>query len=78
MLEKNRRIVWNQFFFISKNKKNLTAAIIEINESMILNEFTIFEWQAANILLKFNVRNSNMFNMSNKMLANVTDLFNQT
>ena len=32
---------------------------------MILNEFTIFEWQAANILLKFNVRNSNMFNMSN-------------
>ena len=45
---------------------------------MILNEFTIFEWQAANILLKFNVRNSSMFNMSNKMLANVTDLFNQT
>ena len=42
---------------------------------MILNEFTIFEWQAANILLKFNVR---MFNMSNKMLANVTDLLNLT
>ena len=59
MLEKNRRIIK---LFISKNKKNLTATI---NESMILNEFTIFEWQAANILLKFNVRNSNMFNMSN-------------
>ena len=60
MLEKNRRIVWNQTFFLKI--KNLTATI---NESMILNEFTIFEWQAANILLKFNVRNSNMFNMSN-------------
>ena len=33
------------------------------------------KWQAANILLKFNVR---MFNMTNQMLANVTDLLNLT
>ena len=77
MLEKIEELC--EIIFIknySKNKKKSHRDHQWINDFEWIYNFWMTSRQ--HFRLKFNVRNSNMFNMSNKMLANVTDLFNQT